>query len=110
MPTSADAQRRAEACNLAAPSTRLDAGCVFELDAIEKAAEMGPRRLRSVTDVLGINCPPMWPEWTVDDETPPCNAAAAKFVLVWSPWRRRLCIHEAGHALIACLTQVPYCE
>jgi ATP-dependent Zn protease len=32
------------------------------------------------------------------------------FVLVWPPWRRRLCIHEAGHALMACLTRVPYCE
>jgi ATP-dependent Zn protease len=31
-------------------------------------------------------------------------------VLVWPPWRRRLCIHEAGHALMACLTRVPYCE
>lgn len=32
------------------------------------------------------------------------------FVLAWPPWRRRLCIHEAGHALMACLTRVPYCE
>lgn len=32
------------------------------------------------------------------------------FVHVWPPWRRRLCIHEAGHALMACLTRVPYCE
>lgn len=32
------------------------------------------------------------------------------FVLIWPPWRRRLCIHEAGHALVACLARVPYCE
>jgi ATP-dependent Zn protease len=32
------------------------------------------------------------------------------FVYLWPPWRRRLCIHEAGHALIAYLTEVPFCE